>query len=344
MAGVLAEGRGVGGSHGGRGLHDHGRFRLVAACLLASQDSRCAGPGRARRGGVRRLPARLRLQAARLFAPRGRLMGVPLEAFELAVRQDDARIDLARACLLIAQDAYPELDVERYLGAIEAMAIRLRARLTNAAGAEERIVALNQFLFGDLGFAGNTREYYDPRNSYLNEVIDRKTGIPITLAILYMEVGRRIGLPLAGVSFPGHFLVRLKLRRGTLVLDPFSGGEPVSEDELRERLQRVIPEGATDSVPVAELPLEQFLEPASNRQILARVLRNLKGIYREADKPEQMLAVLNRMLLVAPEASGDLRDRGFVYHKLECYRAALKDLSDYVEREPDAPDGDEVRV
>jgi regulator of sirC expression with transglutaminase-like and TPR domain len=271
-------------------------------------------------------------------------MSAQLEAFELAVRQDDTRIDLARACLLIAQDAYPALDVERYLGEIEAMAIRLRARLPNGGGAEERIVALNQFLFGDLGFAGNTRDYYDPRNSYLNEVIDRRTGIPITLAILYMELGRRIGLPLAGVSFPGHFLVRLKLRGGMLVLDPFSGGAPLAEDELRERLRRVIPEGATDSVPVAELPLDQFLEPATNRQILARVLRNLKGIYRETDKPERMLDVLNRMLVLAPEASGELRDRGLVYQKLECFRAALQDLTRYVEREPDAPDHDDVRV
>jgi len=244
---------------------------------------------------------------------------------------------------MIAQDEYPELPIDRYLGEIERMAIRLRGRLP-AGNAEERVVALNQFLFDEAGFVGNTRDYYDPRNSYLNEVIDRKTGIPITLAILYMEVGRRIGLPLSGVSFPGHFLVQLKLRSGTLVLDPFSGGVPLSERELRERLQRVIPEGVADGVPVAQLPLDQFLEPASNRQILARVLRNLKGIYRDAGKPERMLDVLNRMLVVAPDASGELRDRGIVYHKLECYRAALKDLSDYVEREPDAPDGDEVRV
>jgi regulator of sirC expression with transglutaminase-like and TPR domain len=271
-------------------------------------------------------------------------MGAPLEAFEIAVRQDDTRIDLARACLLIAQDAYPGLDVERYLAEIDGLAIRLRSRLPDRGGAEEKVMALNQFLFGDLGFVGNTRDYYDPRNSYLNDVIDRKTGIPITLAIVYMEVGRRIGLPLAGVSFPGHFLVRLKLRSGTLVLDPFSGGTPLAEDELRERLQRVIPDGATDNVPVADLPLDQFLEPATKRQILARLLRNLKGIYRETEKPERMLDVLNRMLVVAPDANGELRDRGFVYHKLECYRAALQDLQKYVEREPDAPDGDEIRV
>ena len=271
-------------------------------------------------------------------------MGAQLEAFELAVRQDDARIDLARACLLIAQDAYPGLDVERYLVEIEGLAIRLRARLHNRGSAEEKVMALNQFLFGDLGFVGNARDYYDPRNSYLNEVIDRKTGIPITLAIVYMEIGRRIGLPLAGVSFPGHFLVRLKLRGGTLVLDPFTGGTPQSDQELRRRLERVVPENARGGVPLGELPLDQFLEPASKRQILSRVLRNLKGIYREADKPERMLEVLNRMLVVSPDASSELRDRGYLYQRLECWRPALKDLTDYLQREPDAPDHEDVRA
>jgi len=270
-------------------------------------------------------------------------MGVALEPFAQLIARGDARIDLSLACLLIAQDAYPGLDVERYLGEIEGMATRLRGRLAQGCGAEERVVALNQFLYGDLGYWGNTEDYYDPRNSYLNEVIERKTGIPITLSILYMELGRRIGLPLEGVSFPGHFLVRLQLRGGMLVLDPFAGGAPQSEDELRSRVKRVIPDGVADDLPASELPLDQFLEPATNRQILSRLLRNLKGIYREADRPERMLDVLNRMLLVTPDASAELRDRGYVYQRLECYRAALKDLTDYAEREPDAPDLDEVR-
>ena len=267
-----------------------------------------------------------------------------LQGFEKVLSRKDERIDLASACLMIAQDAYPDLDLERYLGEIERMAMRLRASTPQALSAEERVVALNNFFFGELGYRGNTDEYYDPRNSYLNDVIDRRTGIPITLAVLYMEVGRRVGLPLQGVSFPGHFLVRMRLRGGTLVLDPFSGGAPQSEAELRERLQRVIPKGAAGNLPLADLPLEQFLEPATNRQILSRVLRNLKGIYRETDKPERMLQVLNRMLLVAPDATSELRDRGLLYQRLECYRAALKDLSDYVEREPEAPDYDDMRV
>jgi len=271
-------------------------------------------------------------------------MGAPLDSFAELLARDDARIDLAHACLMIAEDAYPGLDVARYLGEIERMAMRLRARMPETSAAEERVLTLNRFLFEELGYHGNTEEYYDPRNSYLNDVIDRRTGIPITLSVLYMAVGRRAGLPLEGVSFPGHFLVRLRLRAGVLVLDPFAAGASQSEAQLRQRLQRVIPPGATGGLPASELPLDQFLEAATNRQILARVLRNLKAIYREADKPQHQLDVLNRMLLVAPDASGELRDRGIVYHRLECYRAALKDLSDYVEREPDAPDFDDVRI
>ena len=271
-----------------------------------------------------------------------------LDHFSELLSRDDDKIDLARACLQIAEDAYPGLDVEGYLGEIERFGKRLRARIAIEAAPEERIVALNEFLYDDLGFAGNTENYYDPRNSYLNEVLDRRTGIPITLSILYMEIGRRVGLDFQGVSFPGHFLVRLRVRGGTLVLDPFAHGAPQSEDELRARLKRVIPRGAgvgeAGGIPVADLPLEQFLEPASNRQILARVLRNLKGVYRETDKPERLLEVLNRMIIVAPDAPGELRDRGMVYRRLECWRPALKDLTDYLEREPDASDIDEVRA
>jgi regulator of sirC expression with transglutaminase-like and TPR domain len=270
-------------------------------------------------------------------------MPAPDRLAELLAREEGA-IDLARACLLIAQDAYPGLDIDGYLGEIERLAARLRGRLPEAMDAEARIVALNEFLFADLGFTGNADHYYDPRNSYLNEVLDRRTGIPLTLSVLYMEIGRRIGLPLDGVSFPGHFLVRLQLRGSLLVLDPFSGGEPQSEADLRARLRRVIPEGATGPVPLEELPLEQFLEPAGKRQILARLLRNLKGIYREADKPERLLEVLNRMRVVAPEAHGELRERGLLYQRLECYRAALKDLADYAALEPDAPDAEEMRA
>jgi len=268
-------------------------------------------------------------------------MSAALQTFAEVIARDDVR-DLGRACLLIAQDAYPGLDIGRYMAQIESMALGLRTRVRQG-GAEEKVVALNEFLFEELGYWGNADDYYDPRNSYLNEVIDRKTGIPITLSILYMELGRRIGLPLEGISFPGHFLVQVQVRGGVLILDPFAGGAPQSETALRERLARVIPEGAAPDVSVSELPMDQFLEPATNRQILSRVLRNLKGIYSETGKPERLLEVLNRMLVVSPDAAAELRDRGFVYQRLECWRPALQDLTRYLERDPEAADLDEVR-
>lgn len=267
-----------------------------------------------------------------------------LEPFAHLLACDDDRIDLTRACLLIAEDAYPGLDVESYVREVERLALRLRGRLSRTAGAEEKVAALNEYLFGDLGYCGNASDYYDPRNSYLNEVMDRRTGIPLTLSVLYMELGRKIGLPLQGVSFPGHFLVRVRMRGGMLVLDPFSGGEPQAEQDLRERLTRVIPRDATGGIPVRDLPLDQFLEPATKRQILARLLRNLKGIYRQAENPGRMLEVLNRALVVSPHSTSDLRDRGVVYQQMECYRAALKDLTEYSAREPDAADIDDVRA
>jgi regulator of sirC expression with transglutaminase-like and TPR domain len=266
-----------------------------------------------------------------------------LEPFRALMAQADTRIELARACLMIARDAYPELDMAHYLGQIERFGMRLRAQ-AGQGGVEDKVIALNAFLFGELGFEGNVDAYYDPRNSYLNEVIDRRTGIPISLSILYIELGRRVGLPLEGVSFPGHFLVRLRLRGGMLVLDPFAGGAPQSEADLRERLARVVPKGAAGGIALESLPLEQFLEPASHRQILARLLRNLKSIYRDADEPAHLLNVLNRILVVTPDASAELRDRGLLYQRLECWQPALADLADYLEREPDAADSEEVRL
>ena len=268
--------------------------------------------------------------------------------FASLIADEKERYSLAEACLLIAEDAYPRLDVNHYLAEIERMAARLRGRLP-VGDPEGKVVALNQFLFDELGFSGNVDDYYDPRNSYLNEVLERKVGIPISLSIVYMEVGRKIGLPLEGVSFPGHFLVRLALRGSTLVLDPFSGGALLSEQDLRKLLKRVIAGSGRASLRsaedvAAELPLDQFLEPAGHRQILARVLRNLKNIYREKDEPQRQLEVLNRTLVVAPDAFDELRDRGLVYQRLEAFRAALRDLSDYLEHEPDAIDADEIRA
>ena len=259
-----------------------------------------------------------------------------LERFSALLCQED--FGLAEACLLIAQDAYPDLDVAHYLARIDALAATVRSRVAGDAFAQQKVVALNRHLFTELGFSGNARDYYDPRNSYLNEVLDRRTGIPITLSVLYMEIGRRLGLRLQGVSFPGHFLVKLRVSGGQLVLDPFCGGEAQSEADLRARLAQVLPQREAQT-----LPLAQFLQAASSRQILARLLRNLKGIYLQSEEAQNMLEVMQRMVMVAPHAAEEVRDRGLAYYRMDCFRAALADLQDYLERRPDAPDAAEIR-
>jgi regulator of sirC expression with transglutaminase-like and TPR domain len=263
--------------------------------------------------------------------------GSDLARFAELVTRD--QFALAEACLLIAEDQYPDLDAAACIARLDAIAATIRGRLAADAFAEQKVAAINHHLFAELNFAGNTGAYYDPRNSYLNEVLERRVGIPITLSIVYLEVGRRVGLPVQGVSFPGHFLVKVRLRQGALVLDPFAGGEPQSEGSLRVRLgQFMSPDeaGTTDLAP--------FLDAASSRQIVARVLRNLKAIYLERGNAEAALAVMNRLLLVVPESAEELRDRGLVYAKLECFRPAAADLQNYLRRRPDAPDAVEIHA
>ena len=259
-----------------------------------------------------------------------------LERFSALLCRED--FDLAEACLLIAQVAYPDLDISHYLTRIDALSETVRSRVAGDAFAEQKVVAMNRHLFNELGFHGNAGDYYDPRNSYLNEVLERRTGIPITLSILYMEIGRRLGLRLQGVSFPGHFLVKLRVRGGQLVLDPFCDGEAQSESDLRARLARVLPQREAGT-----LQLAQFLQAATPRQILARLLRNLKGIYLQSEEAQNALEVTQRMVMVTPHAPEEVRDRGLAYYKLECFRAALADFQDYLYRRPDAPDADEIR-
>jgi len=263
-------------------------------------------------------------------------MNSQLERFASFVSRE--QFDLAEASLMLAQDVYPDLDAASYLEQLERIAGAVRKRIADDAFAEQKLNALNYYLFAELGYRGNVENYYDPRNSYLNEVIERRTGIPITLSILYLEIGRRLGLNLKGVSFPGHFLVKISVKRGQLVLDPFLGGETQSAADLRERLAKVLP-----SDEAKQASLDPYLEPATPRQIIARLLRNLKNIYRQNDQPERALAVMQRMLLVMPESAEELRDRGLLYQQLECFRPALSDLQNYLRRRPRAADTDDIR-
>jgi len=260
-----------------------------------------------------------------------------LERFADLVSRD--QFDLAEVSLMLAQDVYPALDIAAYVARLDEAAASVKRRVAADAAAEQKIRALNECLFIELGYSGNIDDYYDPRNSYLNEVMDRRTGIPITLSIVYIEVGRRIGLSLKGVSFPGHFLVKLPVRRGQLVLDPFLAGEAQSEAELRQRLAKVLPPAVAEKA-----SLDQYLEAATPRQIVARVLRNLKNIYTQEGKLENALDVMHRMLLVVPESAEELRDRGMLYQQLECFRPALSDLQNYLRRRPEAPDAGDVHA
>ncbi len=251
------------------------------------------------------------------------------------------QLNLAEAALVIAREEYPALDIAAYLERIDAMAQTLRARLRADIAPMEKLALLNRYLFEELGFAGNSNDYYDPRNSYLNEVIDRKLGIPITLAVLFIEVGRRIGLPLSGVSFPGHFLVKCALRDGAVVIDPYAKGASLGIKDLQKRL-RVL-SGGMDIVPEAVMRLLTVAQPAD---ILARMLRNLKAIYSERGEggdQAKALTIVNHVLDLCPQSADDYRDRARLHEDLECFRAALADFEAYLRLEPQAQDAGKLR-
>ena len=247
-------------------------------------------------------------------------------------------IDLGEAALLIAKNAGQNIDVRHYLSRIDQLAGQLAARLPREASDRERILALNTFLFRDLGFGPNAEDYYDLRNSFLNEVLERRLGIPISLSVLYMEVGRRIGLPLQGINFPGHFLVKCTLAEGSVILDPYARGISLGVQELQQRLREA--RGGE----VSRAILAGMLVSAGKKQILARMLRNLKGIYLRQHEHARALSASDWVIALAPTDAVEVRDRGLLYLQLECFRAALEDLQRYLKLVPDAADADEIRT
>ncbi|MEO8938500.1 MAG: tetratricopeptide repeat protein, partial [Burkholderiaceae bacterium] len=259
----------------------------------------------------------------------------PLAYFATLVSQPDDGEDmpLTEAALAIAQDVYPRLDLAATQSDIDRLAATLKARLPADAGQVHKLRLLNRYFFHELGFAGNANDYYDPANSYLSKVLERRRGIPISLAVLLMEIGHQVGLPLRGVAFPGHFLVKLKVRAGDLYLDPMSG-ESLSREQLEERLSEFLETSRsppTDAGSSAfEIALGQALREASSREILARMLRNLKGIYHGRNDYARLLAVQNRLVVLLPEQFEERRDRGLVYAQLDCPRAAFDDLAAYL--------------
>lgn len=260
------------------------------------------------------------------------LSSTGVERLQATLRDaDDRALSLSESALLVATHAYPELDVGHYLAEISAASERLKARLPADCGRQHAIQMLNHFMFDELGYSGSSQDYYDPRNSMLNDVIDRRTGIPITLSILYIEFGRMIGLPLAGVSFPGHFLVRCPVHGGIAVIDPYHGGITLSEGGLRTLLDQT-------RAGNAGLPLHAHLQPAGKREIIARLLRNLRRIYEETGALERALEMADLILVATPDAPAELRERSGLYRKLDCYGAALRDFERFVALDPGALD------
>lgn len=261
------------------------------------------------------------------------------QQFRELVGGPDESLPLARAALQVARIQYPGIDVEDYLGKLDEMAAIVSGRLGRKATPEDTLRAINRHLFVELKFTGNYDEYYDPRNSYLNDVLERRLGIPITLSIIYLEVGWRLGLPLVGVSFPGHFLVKLSVDEGEIVLDPYAGGISLGQEELEMRLLGVAPSRQAGQVDVGEL-----LEAAPRKEILHRMLRNLKSIHMNNHDDEKALSIIEHMLCVRPDDVATVRDRGLLYARLGCFGLAVEHLGRYLAAQPDADDIEEVRA
>jgi regulator of sirC expression with transglutaminase-like and TPR domain len=262
----------------------------------------------------------------------------PTAPWKEIVAGPEEEIDLAEAALVLAAHEYPDLDVAACLARIDVWAETLKRRLRRDISPADTLMALNRYLFDELGFAGNAADYYDPRNSYLNDVMERRIGIPITLSLLFIEVGRRVGLALHGVSFPGHFLVKCTVRDGVVVLDPYARGASLSLDDLRQRLGAM--RGGMEPAPER---IQHLLAPAGKKEILVRLLRNLKAIYRERRDLARALAAADRVIEVAPRAADEYRERAAIYLELECFRAALSDFRDYLMLKPGAEDAAVVR-
>jgi regulator of sirC expression with transglutaminase-like and TPR domain len=232
-------------------------------------------------------------------------------------------ISLATCALTIAKDANPALDVPGVITELEQLGNDLSRRLPADATAAHRLRMLNHFFFDELGFQGNGQDYYAPENSYIDHVLRSRRGIPISLAVVYMELGRAAGLRLHGMNFPGHFLVQCSTYGGLMVIDVFSGGHTLDAEELLNRLAGVHP-GADDAA------LAQTLRPASVSVILLRMLSNLRAIFAKRGDPQQLLPVLNRMIELNPHDARLRRDRGLTFEVLACPRAAAQDYLAYL--------------
>ncbi|PYP89970.1 MAG: hypothetical protein DMF61_01850 [Blastocatellia bacterium AA13] len=253
---------------------------------------------------------------------------------EVVLRQDD-EINLAEAALFIAAEEYPNLVVAEYLDKLAGFAEMVRRQLTDEMNSVAIIDAINEVVFGELHFRGNMESYYDPRNSFLNQVIDCRRGIPITLSVIYLDIARRIEVPMSPVGLPGHFLIKHQDETGDLYVDPFNGGRVMIEPDVAELLSRVTGDRVTLT--------REHLAPATNKQVLTRILANLYRVYAQSMDYGRAVSTLDRMLLIEPGTPGYLRDRGILYAAMNKFEQAIADLERYLKVAPEADDAETLR-
>jgi regulator of sirC expression with transglutaminase-like and TPR domain len=262
----------------------------------------------------------------------------PLDYFTLLVENDE-HFPLLETVASLAQDEYPDLDVQQVLGDVDQLLARLKRRLPPDAAPLARLRALNQFFFNDLNFGGNVNDYYDPDNSYLNAVLRTRRGIPISLAVLWMELAQGLGLQARGVGFPGHFMLKVTLPKGQVVIDPFTG-KSLSREELGERLEPY--KRSNGLVGDFDVPLGLYLQPASSREIIARMLRNLKEVHQAQEDWQRVIAVQDRLVALLPNAWSEYRDRGLAHAGQGNDALAVRDLETYLQHADDALDIDAI--
>ncbi len=262
----------------------------------------------------------------------------PLQYFSSLV-QSDAHFPLLESAVSLAQDEYPDLDVQQVLGDVDQLLARVKRRLPLDAPVLLRLRALNQFFFRDLSFGGNINDYYDPDNSYLNAVLRTRRGIPITLAVLWLELAAGLGLNARGVAFPGHFMVKVNLPKGQVVIDPLSG-QSLSREELAERLEPF--RQRSGMVDEFEVPIGLYLQSTPPREIISRMLRNLKEIHKTQEDWPRLIAVQNRLIVLQPDAWPEYRDRGLALAAQGEVARAVADLETYLDHAEDALDIDAV--
>lgn len=255
--------------------------------------------------------------------------------FEKLTGKPEGQINLGEAALRIAADEYPKLDVASYVKVLDHWGAELNRQSAQTAAAKDRLEQINDWLFNKMQFTGNVDDYYDPKNSFLNDVIDRKKGIPITLSVIYLELAWRLGLDAAGIGFPGHFLVRVSVEDRPLYIDAFHQGNMMTVEGCIKFFEQL-----SDG----EQQFQQsFLSELGKKQILTRMLRNLKGIYLEQKNYKKLIQVISRLIALNPDVYEEIRDRGIIHYEMQAFKFAFKDFETYLFLAPHSEDADIIR-